>query len=94
MQVADQLYDALVTSGYSFREHIYPLFLARDITRHDMRELVRRGCRHARELPRDAQAVRHVATRLQAIPEFPDGARLPRGLPGISERRAGRETAA
>ena len=42
-QVADQLYQALVTSGYSFWEHIYPLFLARDITRHDMRELVRRG---------------------------------------------------
>jgi transcriptional regulator with PAS, ATPase and Fis domain len=42
-QVADELYQALVVSGYSFWEHIYPLFLARDITRHDMRELVRRG---------------------------------------------------
>jgi transcriptional regulator with PAS, ATPase and Fis domain len=42
-QVADELYHALVISGYSFWEHIYPLFLARDITRHDMRELVRRG---------------------------------------------------
>jgi DNA-binding NtrC family response regulator len=42
-QVADQLYEALVTSGYSFWEHVYPLFLSRDITRHDMRELVRRG---------------------------------------------------
>jgi transcriptional regulator with PAS, ATPase and Fis domain len=42
-QVADELYNALVVSGYSFWEHIYPLFLARDITRHDMRELVRRG---------------------------------------------------
>ena len=42
-QVADQLYNALVVSGYSFWEHIYPLFLSRDITRHDLRELVRRG---------------------------------------------------
>ena len=42
-QVADELYNALVTAGYSFWEHIYPLFLSRDITRHDMRELVRRG---------------------------------------------------
>jgi transcriptional regulator with PAS, ATPase and Fis domain len=42
-QVADQLYEALVVSGYSFWQHIHPLFLARDITRHDMRELVRRG---------------------------------------------------
>jgi transcriptional regulator with GAF, ATPase, and Fis domain len=43
VQVADELYNALVVRGYSFWEHIYPLFLARDITRHDMRELVRRG---------------------------------------------------
>ena len=42
-RVADELYNALVTSGYSFWEHIYPLFLSRDITRHDVRELVRRG---------------------------------------------------
>jgi DNA-binding NtrC family response regulator len=42
-QVADELYTAIVTGGYSFWDHIYPLFLSRDITRHDMRELVRRG---------------------------------------------------
>jgi DNA-binding NtrC family response regulator len=42
-QVADQLYQALVTGGYSFWEHIYPLFLSRDVTRHDIRQLVRRG---------------------------------------------------
>ena len=42
-QIADELYKALVVSGYSFWEHIYPLFLARDITRQDMRTLVRRG---------------------------------------------------
>lgn len=47
-QVADQLYDALVNSGYSFWDHIYPLFLSRDITRHDMRELVRRGLTETR----------------------------------------------
>ena len=42
-QVADELYTGIVTAGYSFWDHIYPLFLSRDITRHDMRELVRRG---------------------------------------------------
>jgi len=42
-QVADDLYQALVSGGYSFWEHIYPLFLSRDITRHDLRELIRRG---------------------------------------------------
>jgi len=47
-QVADELYDALVKRGASFWEHVYPMFLARDITRHDLRELVRRGLRESR----------------------------------------------
>jgi DNA-binding NtrC family response regulator len=42
-QVADDLYQALVSGGYAFWEHIHPLFLGRDITRHDMRELIKRG---------------------------------------------------
>ena len=42
-QVADELYDAVVKQGVSFWEHVYPMFLARDITRQDLRELVRRG---------------------------------------------------
>jgi transcriptional regulator with PAS, ATPase and Fis domain len=42
-QVADDLYRALVSGEYSFWEHIHPIFLTRDITRHDIRELVRRG---------------------------------------------------
>jgi DNA-binding NtrC family response regulator len=42
-QLADELYQAIVTGGYSFWDHIHPLFLNRDITRHDIRLLVRRG---------------------------------------------------
>jgi transcriptional regulator with PAS, ATPase and Fis domain len=42
-QVADELYQAIVHGGYSFWEHIHPLFLNRDITRQDIRELLRRG---------------------------------------------------
>ena len=42
-QVSDDLYRALVSGDYSFWDHIHPLFLDRDITRHDLRELVRRG---------------------------------------------------
>ncbi|HET9830751.1 MAG TPA: sigma 54-interacting transcriptional regulator [Vicinamibacterales bacterium] len=41
-RVADDLYQALV-NGYSFWDHIHPLLLNREITRHDLRELVRRG---------------------------------------------------
>jgi transcriptional regulator with PAS, ATPase and Fis domain len=44
-QVADDLYDALVSGGYSFWAHIHPIFLSRDITRHDVRELIVRGLR-------------------------------------------------
>ena len=47
-QVADELYDALVSQGASFWDHVYPLFLNRDITRHDLRELVRRGLQESR----------------------------------------------
>ena len=36
--------DALVTQGASFWEHVYPMFLARDITRHDLRQLVGMAC--------------------------------------------------
>ena len=42
-QVADDLFKALTTGEHTFWEHIYPIFLSRDITRHDIRELVRRG---------------------------------------------------
>ena len=47
-QVADELYDALTRQGASFWEHVYPRFLAHDITRDDLRELVRRGLRESR----------------------------------------------
>jgi len=42
-QLADELYRAVVEGGYSFWEHIHPMFLRRDITRHDLREMVRCG---------------------------------------------------
>jgi DNA-binding NtrC family response regulator len=42
-QVADQLFEALVAGHYSFWDHVHPMFLERELTRHDIRELVRRG---------------------------------------------------
>ena len=47
-QVADELYDTLVGQGGTFWEHVYPRFMAHDITRADLRELVRRGLRESR----------------------------------------------
>ena len=40
-QVSDDLYRAILNGDYSFWDHIHPMFLNRDITRHDIRELVR-----------------------------------------------------
>jgi len=42
-QVSDDLYRAVLSGDYSFWDHIHPMFLNRDITRHDIRELVRRA---------------------------------------------------
>ena len=47
-QAADDLYDSLVKQRASFWEYVYPMFLARDLTRHDLRELVRRGLQESR----------------------------------------------
>jgi DNA-binding NtrC family response regulator len=40
-QVADLLYEGLVSGSYSFWEHVYPMFINRDITRADLMALVR-----------------------------------------------------
>jgi DNA-binding NtrC family response regulator len=42
-QLANDLYDALAGGHYGFWDHIHALFLSRDMTRHDLRELLRRG---------------------------------------------------
>ena len=41
-RVADQLFDLLAQGQYSFWDHVHPLFLERDMTRHDLRELIGR----------------------------------------------------
>jgi DNA-binding NtrC family response regulator len=42
-QRADDLFKALLDRQLSFWEHVHVLFLDRDLTRHDVRELVKRG---------------------------------------------------
>jgi DNA-binding NtrC family response regulator len=43
--LADDLYAGLVAQTISFWDELYRLFLSRDVTRHDLRELLRRGLR-------------------------------------------------
>ncbi len=40
---SDDLYDGLISGGYQFWTHVHPMFMNRDITRSDLRQLVRRG---------------------------------------------------
>ncbi len=42
-QVADDLFAGLVSGHFTFWDHVHKLFLDRDITRHDIRELTRRA---------------------------------------------------
>jgi transcriptional regulator with GAF, ATPase, and Fis domain len=47
-QIADDLFEALASGQCSFWDDVHPLFLMRDLTRHDIRELVRRGLANSR----------------------------------------------
>ncbi len=46
--VADDLYKRLVDEGESFWTAVYPLYMQREITRQNLRELVRKGLEEAR----------------------------------------------
>jgi len=46
--VGDELFKRLVTDGESFWSTVYPLFMQREITRTNVRELMRRGLEEAR----------------------------------------------
>ena len=61
-RVADQLFEALVQRQYSFWDHVHPLFLERDLTRNDLRELIGRALKHTKGNYR-------AVLRLLGIPE-------------------------
>jgi len=46
--VADDLYEHLTTDGVSFWAAVYPLYMRREITRGNMRDLVRKGLQEAK----------------------------------------------
>jgi len=47
-QLAEELFGMVTTGGHTFWEPIHRMFLARDLTRHDIQELVRYGLRETR----------------------------------------------
>lgn len=42
-QVADEIYQSLISGEYDFWNHVQTLFMNRDVTRRDLREVIRRG---------------------------------------------------
>jgi transcriptional regulator with PAS, ATPase and Fis domain len=42
-RVSDDLFERLTTGHFSFWEHVYPLFMSRDLTRADLKQLVGKG---------------------------------------------------
>ena len=46
--IADELYRRVVTEGESFWTAVYPLYMQREITKNNVREIVRRGLQEAR----------------------------------------------
>jgi transcriptional regulator with PAS, ATPase and Fis domain len=42
-RVSDALFEQLTTGQFSFWEHVYPLFMNRDLTRADLKQLVSKG---------------------------------------------------
>ena len=76
--VADDLYKRMIEQHESFWTAVYPLFMDREITRANVREVVRRGLEEARgQLQDRGAAVQHGSPRLQALPQLSPKARLP-----------------
>ncbi len=46
--MSDELYQRLVESGESFWTAVYPLYMNREITRGNLRDLVKKGLQEAR----------------------------------------------
>ena len=83
-QIADELYDGLLTGTYGFWNHIHATVPRSRY--HAARSATARSPRpgdHGRQLPRDAEALRHAGPRLQAVAQLPRGARLRGRLPAV-----------
>ncbi|MGC4081807.1 MAG: hypothetical protein QM736_06795 [Vicinamibacterales bacterium] len=82
--VADDLYKRLVEGKESFWTTVYPLFMDREITRSNVREIrAPRARRSPRQLQNRGAPLQYGAARLQALPQLPQEARLPDLVQGI-----------
>ena len=85
--VADDLYKRMIEQHESFWTAVYPLFMDREITRANVREVVRRGLEEARgNYKIVARLFNMEAAGLQALPQFPPKARLPDSVQRVPMR--------
>ena len=73
--VADDLYKRIREEQESFWTAVYPLYMQREITKDNVRDLGAEGPRRsARQLQDRREALQHGAARLQEVFEFPEEA--------------------
>ena len=84
--ICEQLFDRMVRRSESFWTVVYEPFMSRDLTRDDLRAIVRHGLNLT---PRQLQghgAVVQCARGLQAVIELPAEVSVPSSHPGIPDR--------
>ena len=82
--VSDELYQKLVESGESFWTAVYPLYMNREITRGNLRDLVKKGLQEARGNYRIVVRLFNMdASRLQTLPQLPAHSRMPGVVQGV-----------
>ncbi len=90
-----QLFDRLIQGGASFWSEVYEPFMARDLTRHEVRELVRLGLEHTRGNykllvtsfnmpPEDYKKFLNFLRKYQCHVPFQRFRMMPASLPGSS----------
>ena len=81
---ADMLFERMVNGGESFWSCVYAPFMARDLTRDDLRTIVQEGTgADVGQLQGDGRAVQHAGRRLQAVPGLPPQVPVPHAVSAV-----------
>ena len=88
--VADDLYRRMVDDRQSFWMAVYPLYLQRDITRGNIRDLVRKGLEESRGNYKIVARIFNLEQReYKTFPQFSSKEQLPASIQGIQVAHAG-----
>ena len=79
------MFERIVRGGEPFWSAVYEPFMARDLTRRDIRELVRLGLEHTRGNYKLLVSPFNMAPEIQEVPELPAQVSVPRAVPGIPD---------